>query len=409
MNTSKNKITFVLSKSRLNASGKCSVRCRITYLKKRCEFATGLFINPIHWQSKPQIAKPPNDENTYINNQLSLIKNKINQAFLLLQIQEKNFSVDDIYNQYKGKPSKQNIGVVNYNNEYLLKYKRLIGIEIKEITWNKFNYIYNDLKDFIKWKYLQNDVLLNDLDYSFIVEFEYYLKTEKSQKQVTINKCLQRFKKVVKMALTDKLIDNYPFIEHKPKKVVTNVVFLSTEELFKIENHVFSQSRLDLVRELFVFCCYTGLAFNEMSNLEPKHIITGFDNNQWIEMIREKTSKPISIPLLPKSKAIIEKYLHPESKYILPRISNQKFNSYLKEIAEVIGIEKNLTHHSARKTFASTVLLYNDVPMEIVSELLGHSKISTTQEYYAKVVNKKVSEAMIKLSAKMNNQVSSIN
>lgn len=403
MNTPNNKVTFVLSKSRLNAAGKCSIRCRLTYLKKRCEFATGLFINPIYWQSKPQIAKPPNDENTYINNQLSLIKNKINQAFLLLQIQEKNFCVDDIYNQYKGKPSKQNIGVVNYYNEYLLKYKRLIGIEIKEITWNKFNYIYNDLKDFLKWKYKQNDLLLNDLNYSFIVEFEYYLKTEKSQKQVTINKCLQRFKKVVKMALTDKLIDSYPFIEHKPKKVVTNVVFLSTEELFKIENYVFSQSRLDLVRELFVFCCYTGLAFNEMSNLERKHIITGFDNNQWIEMIREKTNKPISIPLLPKSKAIIEKYLHPDSKYILPRISNQKFNSYLKEIAEVIGIEKNLTHHTARKTFASTVLLYNDVPMEIVSELLGHSKISTTQEYYAKVVNKKVSEAMNGLAEKLNN------
>ncbi len=332
---------------------------------------------------------------------MSLIKNKINQAFLLLQIQENGFSVDDIYNQYKGKPTKQNIGIVSYYNEYLLKHKKLIGIEIKEVTWNKFNYIYNDVLVFIKWKYNQNDILLKDLDYSFIVEFEYYLKTEKSQRQVTINKCLQRLKKVVKMALTDKLIGNYPFIEHKPKKVITNVVFLYTEELFKLENHVFSQLRLDFVRELFVLCCYTGLAFNEMSNLEPKHIIIGFDNNQWIEMIREKTGKTISIPLLPKSKAIIEKYLNIESKYILPRISNQKFNSYLKEIAEVIGIEKNLTHHTARKTFASTVLLYNDVPMEIVSELLGHSKMSITQEYYAKVINKKVSQVMMDLSTKL--------
>lgn len=401
MNTYNLKILFLIDKLKSNGKGKAPIRCRITFNKIRKVFSTGLTINPNHWHSKQQLAKPPNEENKFINNELSLIKNKVNQAFLLLQIQEDNFSVDDIYNQYKGKPSKQNIGIVIYYNEYLLKYKKLIGIEIKEITWNKFNYIYNDVKDFIKWKYKQNEVLLKDLDYSFIIEFEYYLKTEKSQKQVTINKCLQRFKKVIKMALTDKLIDNYPFLEHKPKKVITNVVFLSTEELFKMENHTFSQVRLNVVRELFVFCCYTGLAFNEMSNLEPKHIITGFDNNQWIEMIREKTNKPISIPLLPKSKVIIEKYLDSENKYILPRISNQKFNSYLKEIAGVIGIEKNLTHHTARKTFASTVLLYNDVPMEIVSELLGHSKMSITQEYYAKVVNKKVSEAMSGLAERL--------
>lgn len=278
--------------------------------------------------------------------------------------------MEDIYDQYKGKPTKQNKGVIEYFKEYLLKYKKLIGIEIKQITWNKFNYICSDVIDFIKWKFEKNDILLKDLDYSFIVDFEYYLKTEKSQKQVTINKVLQRFKKVIKSSLTDKLIETFPFAEHKPKKVTTNVVFLINDELSELENHNFSQPRLQLVRDLFVFCCYTGLAFNEMSNLEPKHIILGFDNNQWIEMVREKTNKKISIPLLPKSKVIIEKYLETGSKYVLPKISNQKFNSYLKEIAEIVGIEKNLTHHTARKTFASTVLLYNDVPIEIVAGLL---------------------------------------
>lgn len=401
MNTPNNKITFILSKNRLNAIGKCSIRCRITYLKKRSEFSTGLFINPNHWHSKQQIAKPPNDENKYINNQLSLIKNKINQAFLLLQIQEIDFIVNDIYNQYKGKPTIQNIGLVFYYNEYLLKYKKLIGIEIKQITWNKFNYIYNDIKDFVKWKFKQNEILLKDLDYSFIIEFEYYLKTEKHQKQVTVNKALQRFKKVVKSAVIAKLIELFPFAEHKPKKVITNVVYLTTEELESLKKHRFSQQRLEQIRDMFVFCCYTGLPFNEMTHLEDKHIIIGFDKNQWIEMKREKTQKTISIPLLSKSKEIINKYSYDDNKYIFPKISNQKFNSYLKEIAEIVGIEKNLTHHTARKTFASTVLLYNDVPMEIVSELLGHSKISTTQEYYAKVVNKKVSQEMIKLASKI--------
>ncbi len=400
MKTTTNKITFVLSKNRINAAGKCSIRCRITYLKKRCEFATGLFMNPNQWYSKQQIAKPPSNENSFINNQLSLIKTKINQAFLLLQIQGIDFVVEDIYNQYKGKPIKQNIGLIAYYEEYLLKYKKLIGIEINQITWNKFSYICNDLKDFIKWKFKQNEILLKDLDFSFIVEFEYYLKTEKTQKQVTINKALQRFKKVVKLAVIGKLLESFPFNEHKPKKVITNVVYLTTEELQNLEDYKFSQQRLEQIRDMFVFCCYTGLAFNEMFKLETKHIVTSFDGNKWINITRDKTNKLVSVPMLPKSTEIMQKYVN-EGLHILPRISNQKFNSYIKEIAEIVGIEKKLTHHIARKTFATTVLLYNDVSMEIVSELLGHSKMSTTQEYYGKIVQKKVSQVMIELSKKL--------
>lgn len=394
------KILFVISATRKNKKGLVPLVCRLTYEGNRKPFATGLFINPNNWYSKQQLAKPPNEENTFINNELSLIKNKINQAFLMLQIQGSNFTINDIYNQYRGKSISRNIGLVTHFNEYLNKNKKLIGIEIKQITWNKFSYIYNDLKDFIRHKFKQNDVLLKDLDYSFIVEFEYFLKTEKGQKQVTVNKALQRFKKVVKTAVIAKLIDHFPFSEHKPKRVFTNVIYLNTEELELIENYKFTQLRLELVKDLFVFCCYTGLAYNEMTKLEPKHIELGFDGLSWIKMIREKTSKPISVPILPSSAKIIEKY-YDGNIYLLPRISNQKFNSYLKEIAEIIGIEKNITHHTARKTFASTVLLYNDVPMEIVSELLGHSKMSITQEHYGKIVQKKVSEHINALAKKL--------
>jgi integrase/recombinase XerD len=393
------KILFVISATRKNKKGLVPLVCRLTYLGSRKPFATGLFINPNHWFSKLQLAKPTNEENTFINTELSLIKNKLNQAFLMLQVQENSFTVDDIFNQYIGKPARVNIGIVSYYNEYLDKHKKLIGIEIKQITWNKFYYILKDLKDFIKSKFLKNDILLKDLDYSFIVEFEYYLKTQKLQKQVTINKVLQRFKKVVKSAVVVKLVDSYPFAEHKAKRVITNVVYLSTEELEKLENYIFSQIRLEQVRDMFVFCCYTGLAYNEMAKLESKHIELGFDGMKWIKMIRDKTNKMISVPLLPKAISILEKYQGYKS--ILPVISNQKFNSYIKEIAEIIGIEKKLSHHTARKTFATTVLLYNDVPMEIVSELLGHSKISTTQEHYAKVVQKKVSEHISNLGKRL--------
>ena len=141
-----------------------------------------------------------------------------------------------------------------------------------------------------------------------------------------------------------------------------------------------------------------------MVRLEKKHIQIGFDNVNWIQMKREKTQRQISIPILPKAQEIIEKY-STENNLILPTISNQKFNSYLKEIADILGIEKRLTHHIARKTFASTVLLYNDVPMEIVFELLGHSNMTITQESYGKIVQKKVSEEMKKLKLRFSTNI----
>ena len=402
-----NKLTilFLLQKVRVNKQGKCPVRCRITYRKERQEFALGLFVNPNHWKSELQMAKPPNEDNKFINSQLSLIKTKINQAFLLLQAQEVDFTAEDIYNKYLGKSTVRNVGVLEYYTEYLEKLRKLIDIDIKQITWNKFEYIYNDVKSFIKHKTGKKDILLNELDYAFIVEFEYYLKIEKNQKQVTVNKALQRFKKVIKTALINKYIESFPFHEHKPKKVTTKVLFLTTEELVKLENYTFSQTRLERVKDMFVFCCYTGLAFNEMSRLEEKHIIDGFDGNKWIKMTRQKTGKEVSVPLLPKALIILDKCsVKSESGFIFSNLSNQKFNSFLKEIAVVVGIKKNLTHHLARKTFATTVLLYNDVPMEIVSELLGHSKMSITQEHYGKVVQKKVSEHMQNLTKRLSSK-----
>jgi integrase len=155
------------------------------------------------------------------------------------------------------------------------------------------------------------------------------------------------------------------------------------------------------IKDLFIFCCYTGLGFTEMINLKTSDIVKGFDGELWLDIRRNKTQKSYRVPLLQQAKNILELYRNESREAVFPRLSNPKFNAYLKEIASIVGIEKNLTHHIARKTFATTVLLYNDVPMEIVSELLGHSKISTTQEHYAKVVQKKVSEAMLNLKVKL--------
>jgi integrase/recombinase XerD len=230
----------------------------------------------------------------------------------------------------------------------------------------------------------------------FIHDYDFYLKSEKNMQQSTLNKAIQRFRKVLKFAIGHDYLDKDPFLLYKAKSVKKEVVFLSVEELKRLEKSSFEIKRLEVIKDCFVFCCYTGLAFKEMVSLQKKHIVKGYDGADWIKMKRQKTQKVLSIPLLPKAKKILRKYAS-DDQYLLPVTSNARFNGYLKEIADVVGIEKRLTHHMARRTFATTVLLYNNVPMEIVSELLGHTKLATTQQSYGKIVQKKVGEEMKRL------------
>lgn len=392
-------ILFLLRRNSINARGVCPIECRITLDKKRKPFATGLFINPDNWNAQKQKAIPPNTDNTQINTQLSLIKQEINQAFLFLQVQDKNFSVEDIYRQYKGETIKEEKSIMEIFNLHIAKQEKLIGISTSKVSVAKFYQTKNHVKNFIKWKYNKQDFLLVEMKMSFITEFEFYLKAEMKFEQNTIHKTLQRFKQIVKIAVGLDFLDKDPFLLFKNKRPKKQVVFLTTEELQAIEEHKFATIRLQQVADMFIFCCYTGLAYKEMAGLVRKDIFTGFDGEKWISVFREKTKKTYEIPLLNKAEEILEKYQNEEK--ALPKISNQRFNAYLKEIAEITGIEKNLTHHLARKTFASTILLYNDVPMEIVSELLGHSEMQTTQNHYAKVVRKKVSEQMEKVNSKL--------
>ncbi|WP_282142803.1 site-specific integrase [Cellulophaga baltica] len=400
MNQKSISILFYLNKSKINQKGTCSVKCRITFDSKRKEFSTGIFINPNHWYSKKQIVSNKDAESSRKNNQLNLLSQKIQNAYLFLQVQNLEFNVDDILDKYLNKKIKKDDYVVSYFKRYLADQYKLIHKDIKPVTWKKFEYVCNHLISFISFKYNRKDYPLDKLNQQFLNDFEYYLKTEKDQKQVTVNKVIQRFRKPIKLAVSEGYLNHDPFVNHKPNRAKKEVVFLSTEELILLEKHHFEQARLQLVRDLFIFCCYTGLAYHEMANLKKEHLVNGFDGNQWIQIKREKTSKLISVPILPKAEILINKY-DSISDYVRPKFSNQKINSYLKEIAGIVGINKTITHHTARKTFASTILLYNDVPMEIVSELLGHSSMKITEEYYGKIVQKKVGEEMKRISKKL--------
>lgn len=399
--TDKFTILFYPWISRLNRQGKAPVMVRISYRGERKQFSSGYSIEPRFWISKESSIPELSPGNEYIHSNLLLLQDKLNRTYLQLQLEGNDFSVEDIYTRFQRKDIRQDHTILDLFEEYNNRIKKLVGIEIKQVTYEKFTLTARHIAQFIPFKYGRRDYLLKDLKGDFLDEFDYFLKTEFHFRQNTINKFTQRTRKVVNYAVTCNYLQKDPFMSFHPKPYNKEVVFLTEEELKKLRRYRFADEKLTLIRDFFIFCCYTGLAYHEMSELRYEHIQKGFDGKEWIMMKREKTGKPISIPLLPIASEIIERYRDEKRGYVLPHYCNQVINRYLKEIASIVGIRKTLTHHIARKTFASTVLLYNDVPMEIVSKLLGHASVKTTEQYYGKVVQSKVSQVMANLGNKL--------
>ena len=259
------------------------------------------------------------------------------------------------------------------------------------------------VQDFIRMKYRREDMPITQVDHEFISGLELYLKIERNCGHNTAVKYIKNFKKIVRMAMANGWITKDPFAKIKMPLKKVDKDFLTEDELNTIINKEFSVERLEHVKDIFLFGCFTGLAYSDLQLLTPDNLVTGTDGGTWIITKRKKTDNSSHIPLLPMAAEIIEKYVdHPHCirhHVLLPVYSNQKLNAYLKEIADLCGIKKNMSSHMARHTFATTVTLNNDIPIESVSKMLGHSSIKMTQ-VYAKLLDKKVSQDMKKLHEK---------
>lgn len=396
-------ISFFRYHSRETETGEAPLYCRLWHESKRKIFSIGFKVTRNRWNQNKQIATGKSEMTQRINTQMEVIKKKLVEIETKLIMEGSEDILEDMYALYIGKTTVSRSFITLFEERYMTA-KRMEGIKFKKSTLDKFKDVLELVRAYIKKSYHASDIPMNKVNFKFISGLEDYLLTVRRQKPVTINKNMQRVKQVTTYAMKCNYIKVDPFIDHAPLKVEKELVFLTTEELHKLESYQFAQERLAKVRDLYLFSVYTGLAYHEAFALQKKHIIMAFDKKFWIEMKREKTGKGISVPLLPQAMKIMEKYDNGGDKeaHVLPAISNQKMNSYLKEITEIVGINKKLTHHTARKTFATTILLYNDVPIEIVSKLLGHSSIAVTQKHYAKVVNKKVSACMEKLEKQLN-------
>lgn len=385
--------------------GLLPIYARVTVDGRRVEISLKRWIKPSDWNGSKGMAKGSREEIKSLNHYLDEVQARIMECYQEMQVQKRLITADAIKSMFLGTDQKDFTlcKLVDYHNQ-AMRDTLAWGTMKNYFTTQKY------IHRFLKERFGTTDMFLSELSYKFITDFEFYLRNYKPkdhQKPLGNNgvmKHLEGFRKMVTMAVKMEWVSRDPFDKYQLKFHRVDRGFLDAEELETLENRDFKIVRLQWVRDLFVFSCYTGLAYIDAMNLTPSNITIGIDGEYWLSTCRQKTDQPVRVPILPKAWEIIEKYkTHPRALQkgtVFPVISNQKLNSYLKEIADLCGIEKNLTFHLARHTFATTVTLCNGVPLETVSKMLGHSKITTTQ-VYAKVVEKKVSEDMHTLREKL--------
>ena len=389
-------ILFYIKRAKANKEGLAPIYARITILAKRFEFSTNRFAAVEKWTSEGSRVKGFSEEARSINNYLDELRIKIVTAEKSLFKRDIPITSENLKNELLG-ISERNRTLIPIFQDHNDRIKALLGQEYAPGTLERYKTSLKHTQDFLEWKYNISDIELDKIDHALICDYEFYLRSVRKCANNSAIKYIKNFKKIVKQCMANGWIANDPFANYKSKVKEVERVFLSEVELNKIADKKFVGERLSIVRDLFLFSCFTGLAYIDLKNLTKEHISKGIDGEQWIFTHRQKTESASKIPLLPTPQHIINKYKnHPHCEIqnkLLPVPSNQKMNAYLKEIADVCGINKELTFHIARHTFATTVTLTNGVPIESVSKMLGHKSLKTTQ-HYAKVLDKKVSEDM---------------
>lgn len=410
-------VHFIL-RSRRDAQGKFPIYARIIVNGNRVELSANISVHTEEWNSGNGEALPLNEELVDLNQQLYEMKRKLSSHFTELSKRLKTITGDHVKCAFLGveytekkERSKQVIEIVPEKTLLWLfsEHNLLMKSILKRGTMKNYFTTEGYLKKFLSAKFADGDILLTDLKYSFITHFEHYVRTTplKTNDPCTNNgtmKHMERLKKVVYWAAKNEWIDKNPFAAFSLKFKHTPVEFLELHELASLENQTFHDPMRRKVRDLFVFCCYTGLCYADLMALTPANIVTGADGFEWIKTVRLKTDISFDVPLLDKALEILEFFKNTKDELprdtLFPYITNQEVNRSLKIIAEVCNINKKLTFHMARHTFATTVTLSNDVPFESISKMMGHTKLSTTL-IYAKVVNTKVSKDMAALQQKL--------
>ena len=397
-------VHFYVRNERADQNGKVPIFLRITVNGRRAELSVQRRVHPTHWHggSGRVIGFEPQQQE--LNQFLEEIRAKVYKLQAKYVSKNKPYTAKTIRDRFLGKDQKHR-SLLELYQEHNEEIKELVGREFSSGAYLRHLRTRKHLRNFINKKYQQEDAYLRDIDLRFITQFEHYLKVKKIGNQNTITKYIVNLKKIIRIAYANDWISKDPFFHWKAKWAPVEREALTERELQLLIDTELHPKRLEQVRDIFLFCCFTGLSYSDVKNLSDQHIVLGIDGKRWINTRRAKTDAKSIIPLLPTAENILSKYQGKQPNkamgLLLPVISNQKLNTYLKEIAILCEITKKLTFHLSRHTFATTITLSNGVPIESVSRMLGHRSLKTTQ-IYAKVVDRKIMEDMEQLRVKYN-------
>ena len=380
------------------------IYARVTVDGKRAEFNLNRELPVSLWDEKRKRGKGFSKYVISLNKYMDQVFTGLHEAHRQLLQEEVDITSAGIKARYLGEDDrgKSLLDLISYHNTSMISV-------LRKGTMKNYYSTERCIKEFLKEKMGVEDIPLKKLNYGFIVDFEQYIRKYKPATRMgcTNNgamKHMERLKKMSRLAVKLEWLEKDPFINYKLRFEKTERQFLTERELQLIEETTFKVPSTQHVKDLFIFACYTGLSFIDVSELKIDHLVKGMDGNDWLYTKRTKTDEPLKIPLLPKAMEIIDKYKSNasllEKGRLLPIYSNQMINRTLRDIANACGIRKKVTFHVARHTFATAITLSNGVPIETVSKLLGHTKLSTTQ-IYARGVEKKVGEDMQNLMATM--------
>lgn len=396
-------LLFFLRKPKNYQSGDMPIYLRITVDGLRTELAVSRKFDPDRWDAGTGRAIGTKSDSRTLNAYLDDMQFKLYELQRRMSEQNELITAETLKNRYSGKAEKART-LVSVFEDHNAKMKTLVGEEFEKSTLQRYETCLMHAKDFMQTQYNISDVPVTKIDFAFLNDFEYYLRSVRKCGNNSAIKYIKNLGKIVRICLGNGWLTVNPYINYKPKQKTVHREALTKEELERLMKKKFDVERLRTVRDMFVFCCYTGLAYVDVHKLKRSELVKGIDDNLWIYTSRQKTDTLSRIPVLPAALSIIRAYEdHPQcvvKDNLLPVMSNQKMNAYLKEIADLCKIKKLLTFHIARHTFATTVTLNNGVPIESVAKMMGHTNIKTTQ-IYAKVMDQKISEDMSQLKQKL--------
>ena len=394
---------FYLKKQKNYTSGLAPVYLRITVEGQRAEVTTNRECEAEKWNSHSGRAIGTKENIKSLNAFLDNLQSDAYEAHRYLHENGKLITAESLKNRMLGKSEKSYL-LIELFKVHNNRVASLVGKGFAPATHKRYETSLRHTQAFLKFQFGVSDINIEKVDNAFINDYDYYLRTTNKCNNNSTIKYIKNLGKIIRICLSNGWIIKNPFLNYKGKIKTVNRVYLTEEEIQRMADKCFDIDRLSQVRDVFLFCCFTGLAYVDIKKLKISEITKGVDGGLWIITNRQKTDTRSAIPLLPMATKLIKKYSnHPlciSKGMPLPVPSNQKMTGYLKEIAEICGIQKTLTSHIARHTFATTVTLSNGVPIETVSKMLGHSSIKQTQ-HYAKILDLKVSSHMLLLKQKL--------